>query len=70
MEIKTLPAKKQQRTETLRAMRQRLYNSQAASQARQSAQSTPNHFDVQAYRTYITGHSVFSKLHLVSGDDE
>lgn len=66
----TLPAKKQPRTETLREMRQRLYNSQAASQARQSAQATPNHFDAQAYRGYVTGHPVFSNLHLVSEDDE
>ncbi|HZO87480.1 MAG TPA: hypothetical protein VFB38_04015 [Chthonomonadaceae bacterium] len=61
---------RQQRAEALRQMRQRLYNPQAAEEARRSAHATPNRFDAQAYLEYVTDHPVFSKLHLISEDDE
>ena len=63
-------AREQQRAEALRQMKQRLYNPQAAEEARQSGNDAPNHFDVQAYLEYITNHPVFSNLHLLSKDDE
>ena len=61
---------REQRTKTLQQLKQRLYNKQAAEEARQPAQAVKSQFDAQAYIEYITDHPVFSKLHLISEDDE
>ena len=62
--------KQQQRDEALRQLKQRLYNPQAAEEARQSVNDAPNYFDAQAYLEYITDHPVFSNLHLICESDE
>ena len=56
--------------QALRKMKQRLYDPQAAAQAQRLANAASNSFDTQTYANYITAHPVFSKLHLISEDNE